>query len=582
LRHNLTAMTDADQALPLTNFLQLAAVSRRSFSLVVSTDHDDGKIYVNTGEVVHAVYADLVGDDALQAMLHASGVTYRQIPTTSIVRAPAPELRSRTPEPWSVAVRAQPPSAALSLPPPQSPKQPAIAAPRKPRRPALVVVFFALAVLGGVVVGWGVNVWPSVRRSYRSPDAERPAALAENLRAPAAGALDVAALGASDQRPQLLRGENPRRPNVELALNPTIVVRLLVGADGRVADARVYRSRVDLEAFEAAALDAAKAFVFSAARRNGAPVSVWMNWPVTFRDGSKNDTLRVKGSDTIGSAVGPELGRAFRHGTGIEVSFETEGSASAFSTLFERSSEIGASSRVISRAELAKARSLGLRLEEYVIGFDGVVIVVHPENPLRALTLEQASGLFSGRIQDWSQLTGGLRGAVRPLSRPSQSGTHVFFKQRILRKGNEAGPEEFAPRTHFLEKSEAIVEAVRADRAAIGYVGLAFVSDGIKALALSLGASQPAVEPSAEGIRDGSYPAYRPLLMYTNGTPRGATRDFLRFVLSPEGQGIIVRHHFVASEADVEALLPPLPPGDTEPAAQEPSSLLRASGSRSR
>jgi phosphate transport system substrate-binding protein len=574
-------MTDADEALPLAGFLQLAAVSRRSFSLVVSTDHDDGKIYVNTGEVVHAVYAELIGDDALQAMLHAPGVTYRQIPTTSIVRA-APDLRSRTPERWSVAARAQPPSAALSLAPPLSPKRPAVAVRRKPRSPALVVVFFALAVLGGVVVGWGVNVWPTVRRSHAATNAEQPAVPAASLGAPAAGAFDVAELGVSDQRPHLLRGESPRRPTVELALSPTIVVRLLVGADGRVADARVYRSRVDLEAFEAAALDAVKSFVFSAARSKGAPVPVWMNWPVTFRDGSKYDTLRVKGSDTIGGAVGPELARAFRRSTGIEVSFETQGSASAFGALFERSAEIGASSRVISRAELAKARSLGLRLEEYVIGFDGVAIVVHPENPLRALTLDQASGLFSGRIQDWSQVSGGMRGAVRPLSRPSQSGTHVFFKQRILRKGNEAGSEEFAPGTHFLEKSEAIVETVRADRMAIGYVGLAFVNDGVKALALSLGASQPAVEPSAAGIRDGSYPAYRPLLMYTNGTPRGVTRDFLRFVLSLEGQGIILRHHFVASEADVESLLPPAPPGDAEPAAQEPSSALWASGSRSR
>jgi phosphate transport system substrate-binding protein len=144
---------------------------------------------------------------------------------------------------------------------------------------------------------------------------------------------------------------------------------------------------------------------------------------------------------------------------------------------------------------------------------------------------------------------------VQVYGRPTYSGTHEFFRNRVL--GSEHDPErrQFAPTAKTFEKSEDLVRAVSADPTAIGYVGLGYMKPGVKALPLSDAEHEGAVLPDASSVRNGSYAVYRPLLMYTRGPPAGKVAAFLRFVLSQRGQSIVEKHGFIGSDAEASAVV---------------------------
>jgi phosphate binding protein len=257
------------------------------------------------------------------------------------------------------------------------------------------------------------------------------------------------------------------------------------------------------------------------------------------------EVVRMKGSDTIGGKLGPELARVFR-ASRPEVEFEIDalGSSTAFIGLFDGSAQIGAASRTVNEKELARAKELGLRLNETVIGYDGVAVIVHPSNPISSLSVAQLAELFTGSITNWRQL-GGTDTAVRLISRPSYSGTHAFFKERVVRRGNAKGSEEFAPATEFIEENGAILDAVAGDPRAVSYVGLGWLGQKVKALSVAAQSGEPAAEPTLANVRAGSYPLYRPLLMYVRDDAPAIALEFLRFVLSPEGAALVQAEGFV-------------------------------------
>lgn len=368
------------------------------------------------------------------------------------------------------------------------------------------------------------------------------ATLVESASAAPVEAESLTATG--DVRPTLAKGSPPPSPDPALGLAPTVVVRLHVRSDGTVAESSIYRPRADLRAFEVAALDAVQGWRFHPARKAGAAVPSWINWPVTFGPAVAPTTvLRIKGSDTIGAALAPALARAWhvKHPE-VRIDVEAAGSSTAFTGLFDGTADLGAASRPVEKRELEEAGRLGLRFEEFVIGYDGVAVIVHPSNDrVRWLTLDQLRRIFTGAIRDWSEV-GGAPGPIHRLSRPSNSGTHAFFREKALRG------EAFAPATEMLEHNDRIVAQVAADPLAIGYVGLGAVGEGDRVVPVAPSPGRPAIPPSRDTIVDGSYPLYRPLLLYTRGRPRGEAARFLRFVLSEEGKRIVEAHGFVGTD----------------------------------
>jgi len=271
--------------------------------------------------------------------------------------------------------------------------------------------------------------------------------------------------------------------------------------------------------------------------------------------------LTVKGSDTIGGELGPALARAYqaRH-PGVAVHWEALGSSTAFPGLFDGSAQLGASSRSVNTKELAQARESGVELREFVLGYDGIAVIVHPSNPVRQLTVEQLAGMFSGRTARWHEL-GGADAPVKVFSRPSYSGTHAFFKEKVVRLGKKEAKDEFGPGTTFLEKSEELVQAVAGDPAAIAYVGMGYVRPGVAALGVAQATGQPYVVATVETVRAGTYPIYRPLLLYTRGEPEGELRGLLAFVLGAEGRKLVASHDFTPSD-----VASPLRAGPARPA----------------
>ena len=262
-----------------------------------------------------------------------------------------------------------------------------------------------------------------------------------------------------------------------------------------------------------------------------------------------DEVIRIKGSDTIGGQMMPEMAEAYRV-RGFKAGFEIAalGSGTAFVGLFDGSADIGESSRPINEKEMETAASLGMRLTEIVIGYDGVAVIVNPANPVKTLSIMDMSQLFTGKIRNWRQL-GGQDRAVRLISRPSYSGTHSFFKEKALRRGNAKGPEEFAQETQFMEENGEIIQAVASDPGAVSYVGLGWVKPTVKALSVTAKAGEPGIQPNVESVRTGRYPLYRALLMYVPANPKPATVAFLRFVLSPDGASVTSRNGFIPPDA---------------------------------
>jgi phosphate transport system substrate-binding protein len=261
--------------------------------------------------------------------------------------------------------------------------------------------------------------------------------------------------------------------------------------------------------------------------------------------------VQVKGSDTIGGKLGQDLARAYsaRH-PGVDVKWEALGSGTAFVGLLDGSAQLGAASRAVKENELAEAAKLGITLREFVIGYDGIAVVAHPANPVSSLTIAQLSDLFTGKLRNWSEV-GGPDLPVRLISRPSYSGTFSFFRDKVLRRGNDKGPEDYAAGTEFVEENGAILKQVAQERGAISYVGIGWVTPEVKVLGVAPKAGQPPVRASVATVRTGSYPIYRPLLMYSRGEPSGEARNLLAFVLSSEGQKLVAGNDFVPTDSPV-------------------------------
>ena len=179
-----------------------------------------------------------------------------------------------------------------------------------------------------------------------------------------------------------------------------------------------------------------------------------------------------------------------------------------------------------------------------MVARDAIAIIVNPENPVSELTLPQLSAMYSGEITNWSQVGGEDRPIVL-LSRETNSGTHVYFLEHVLRLGDGESTLLFSPDTLLLPSSEGIGAEVRQNPNAIGYDGLGYVTPDMKTVAVAAADGEPFVLPTIATVNDGSYPIARDLYMYTAGEPTGAVAAYLAWVLSAPAQQIVADLGFV-------------------------------------
>jgi phosphate transport system substrate-binding protein len=259
---------------------------------------------------------------------------------------------------------------------------------------------------------------------------------------------------------------------------------------------------------------------------------------------SKNNSIQVKGSDTMVNLGQAWAEKYMERNAGDFVAVTGGGSGTGLSSLISGTCDIAMSSRNIKEKEIALAENKCIHPNEIKVALDGLAVVVNPANPVDRLTTDQLAGVFTGSIANWKEL-GGRDEKIVILSREVNSGTHVYFKEHVLRKMDPNGKEEFAPGALMLSSSQAIADEVAGNPAAIGYYGMGYISPKQKPVAVAKDASSGFVKPSIENVLNGSYPISRPLFLYTNGTPAGLTKRFADFTLSKEGQDLVLATDFV-------------------------------------
>ncbi len=255
-------------------------------------------------------------------------------------------------------------------------------------------------------------------------------------------------------------------------------------------------------------------------------------------------TIEDIGSDTIVNLALAWAEAYQKVNPDLRISVSGGGSGTGLAALINKTTDIANASRKIKDEELQSARNNGVEPHEIEIARDAIGVIVNPENPVQQLTLQQISDIYSGKITNWKEVGGEDRPIVL-LSRESNSGTHVYFLEQVVRLGNSKDKTLFSPDTLLLPSSEGIMAEARQNPNAIGYDGLGYITPDVKTLAIASKAGGEYVKPSIETVNNGKYPIARPLFMYTPGEPQGDVKTYLNWILGPDGQKIVGQLGFV-------------------------------------
>ena len=243
------------------------------------------------------------------------------------------------------------------------------------------------------------------------------------------------------------------------------------------------------------------------------------------------DKITVKGSDTMVILAQKWAEVYMKKNPSQTIQVTGGGSGVGISALINGSTDIATSSRPMKASETQKLKarfnSLGV---EIPCAKDGISIYVNKANGVSELTVKQIGQIFSGQITNWKQV-GGVDAGIKLYGRESSSGTFVFFKDNVVKT-------DYAPSCQTLPGTAAIVNAVKKDKFGIGYGGAAY-AEGVKDCKVKKDDKSPAYLPTAETIKNKTYPISRYLYMYLRNRPTGEMKAFIDWILSPEGQKII-------------------------------------------
>lgn len=236
--------------------------------------------------------------------------------------------------------------------------------------------------------------------------------------------------------------------------------------------------------------------------------------------------VRIKGSDTMLLLVSRWAEEFMKLHPEIAIYAEGGGTETGIDALINGNAELSAASRTLRAEEarllLEKRRSLGYSI---LTAKDALSVYLHPDNPVRNLSLEQTRDIFTGRRTLWTEF-GGNPVPVLVVGRQPNSGTQLFFEEHVLEGA------AYASSTVTLPTTKAVVRMVKRHRGAIGYGGLAFGADVTHA-------SIDGVAPTAGNVRNGSYPISRYLYLYAAEPPAGAVKEFIDWILSNHGQRVV-------------------------------------------
>ena len=241
----------------------------------------------------------------------------------------------------------------------------------------------------------------------------------------------------------------------------------------------------------------------------------------------------IKGSTTVLPIAQPCAEIFMDQNPEIDISVQGGGSGVGVASIIDGTCDIGNSSRPVKEEEVVTAQEKGVDIFENIVARDAIAVIVNPANTITDLTLESIKAIYTGEISNWSEV-GGANQTIVVVSRDSASGTFEAFNELALKK------ERLRPDSLLQASNSAVATTVANTPGAIGYVGLGYVTDRIKAVPVN------GIIASKETVNSGTYPLARPLFMYTNGEPTGIVKEFIDFVMSEEGQKLVEENGFIS------------------------------------
>ncbi|MDR1928545.1 MAG: phosphate ABC transporter substrate-binding protein [Endomicrobium sp.] len=268
-----------------------------------------------------------------------------------------------------------------------------------------------------------------------------------------------------------------------------------------------------------------------------------------FKNTVKNksyESIQIKGSDTIVSLVQLWAECFIKKYPMYNISIIGGGSGVGFASLINGTCDIAMSSRQVNKNEKLLAYNNNVNLTEFKVGLDGLAVIVNKNNPVSGLTLKQLRDIFVGKIVNWKEIHCGKNEKIVVLSRESNSGTYVFFKECILKKNEGNICHEFSIHSLMMASSQAIHHEVSQNSNAIGYIGMGFLDNKVKVIAIAANKTSKYIYPTIKNVKNNLYPISRPLYLYTKDIKKTSIKNFIEYVLSVDGQKITSRTDFVS------------------------------------
>ena len=268
--------------------------------------------------------------------------------------------------------------------------------------------------------------------------------------------------------------------------------------------------------------------------------------------GEERQAIQNKGSDTMVNVAQAWAEVYAQKQPGVTVAVSGGGSGTGFSALINGTVDIANASREIKQSEIDAVRNArGVAPKEFTVGYDALAVYLHANNPISSISFATLSSIFGegGAANKWSDLNvtvpGCPSGEIVRVSRQNNSGTYAYFREVVL------GEKEFKLGSRDMHGSKDVVDLVVNTPCAIGYSGLGYATAAVKMPCVSAADGSACITPTESTAQDRSYPISRPLFMYTTGEPTGAVKAYLDWILSDEGQCILMKAGYAPLRADL-------------------------------
>ena len=275
-------------------------------------------------------------------------------------------------------------------------------------------------------------------------------------------------------------------------------------------------------------------------------------WGCKKKTDVKKAVITVKGSDTMVNLSQKWAEVYMQLNPNVSIQVTGGGSGTGVAALLNGTTHIANSSRELKDIEYEKAKSLGITPKVYDVALDGLALIVHTDNKINELTLEQIKDIFTGKVTNWKQV-GGDDIPITLYGRENSSGTYEFFKEHVLGKDENGKQRDYATSTQVLQGTAALGEAVARDTKGVAYGGVGYFAQrtDIKIIAVKKDKSSQGIFPAHKGkvnynaIWNGDYSISRYLYCFTQDKPSKDVNDFFNFILSEEGQKLVLQMEYI-------------------------------------